>query len=61
MDIINQINLGNNFMRPIEPINRLINLDLNILCRGYSSHATVVGQLYSRRNKLEKVCIGYKV
>ena len=24
MDLINQINLGNNFMRPIEPINRLI-------------------------------------
>ena len=24
MDLINQINLGNNFVRPIEPINRLI-------------------------------------
>ena len=24
MDLINQVNLGNNFVRPIEPINRLI-------------------------------------
>ena len=24
MDLINQINLGSNFMRPIKPINRLI-------------------------------------
>ena len=24
MELINQINLGNNFMKPIEPINRLI-------------------------------------
>ena len=25
MDLINHINLGSNFVRPIEPINRLIN------------------------------------
>ena len=61
MDIINQINLGNNFVRPIEPINKLINLGLNTLCRCYSSHTTFVGLLYPRRDKSEKVYIGYKV
>ena len=61
MDIINQINLGNNFVRPIEPINKLINLGLNTLCRGYSSHTTFVGLLYPRGDKSENVYIGYKV
>ena len=88
MDLINQINLGSNFVRPIEPINRLIQtqfkllqytlkkierflvrkgvlfggvLDLNTLCRGHSSHTTLVGLLYLGGNKSEKVCIGYKV
>ena len=31
MDLINQINLSNNFMRSIEPINRLIHTQSNIL------------------------------
>ena len=61
MDIINQINLGNNFVRPIEPINKLINLGLNTLCRGYSSYTTFVGLLYPRGDKSEKVYTGYKV
>ena len=93
MDIINQINLGSNFVRPIELINRLIQtqfkllqytpkkkkkkkierflarkglfssgaLGLNTLCRGCSSHTTLVGLLYPGGDKLETVCTGYKV
>ena len=61
IDIINQINLGNNFVRPIEPINKLINLGLNTLCRGYSSYTTFVGLLYPRGDKSEKVYTDYKV
>ena len=89
MDLINQINLGSNFVRPIEVINKLIQtqskllrythkkiiekflarkdvlssgaLDLNTLCRGRSSHTTLVGLLYPKGDKLEKVCTGYKV
>ena len=77
-------------MRPIEPINRLIQtqskllqyththtkierflarkgvlsgevLGLNTLCRGCSSHTILVGLLYPRGDKSEKVCTGYKV
>ena len=76
-------------MRPIKPINKLIQtqfkllqytlkkkiesflaskgvlsggaLGLNALCRDYSSHTTLVGLLYPRGDKSEKVCIGYKV
>ena len=82
MDLIKHIYLGNNFMRPIEPINRLIqtqskllqkytkkikrilarkgvisggDLGLNTLCRGRSSHTTLVGLLYPRGDKSEKV------
>ena len=36
-------------------------LGLNTLCRSCSSHTTLVGLLYPRRDKSEKVCIGYKV
>ena len=36
-------------------------LDLNTLCRGCSSHMTLVGLLYPRGDKSEKVCTGYKV
>ena len=91
MDLINQINLGSNFMRPIELINRLIHtqskllqytkkkkkkierflakkgvlsggvLGLNILCRGCTSHTTLVELLYLGGDKSEKVCTGYKV
>ena len=87
MDLINQNELGNNFVRPIEPINRLIQtqskqlqytqkierflarkgvlsggaLGLNTLCRGCSSHTTLVGLLYPGGDKSEKVCTGYKV
>ena len=88
MDLINLLNLGSNFVRPIEPINRLIQtqfkilqytlkkierflvrkgvlfggaLDLNTLCRGHSSHMTLVGLLYLGGDKSEKVCTGYKV
>ena len=35
-------------------------LGLNTLCRGYSSHTTLVGLLYPRGDKSEKVCTGYK-
>ena len=31
MDLINQINLGSNFVRPIEPINRLIQTQSKLL------------------------------
>ena len=77
-------------MRPIEPINRLIQtqskllqhtihtqktqrllarkgvlsggaLGLNTLCRGCSSHTTLVGLLYPGRDKSETVCTDYKV
>ena len=77
-------------MRPIEPINRLIQtqskllqhtihtqktqrllamkgvlsggaLGLNTLCRGCSSHTTLVGLLYPRGDKSETVCTDYKV
>ena len=78
-------------MRPIEPINRLIQtqskllqhtihrkkkierflarkgvlsvgvLGLNTLCRGCSSHTTLVGLLYPGGDKSEKVCTGYEV
>ena len=90
MDLINLINLGSNFVRPIELINKLIQtqskllqytiytkkiesflerksvlsggaLDLNTLCRGHSSHTTLVGLLYLGGDKSEKVCTGYKV
>ena len=90
MDLINQINLGSNFVRPIEPINGLIQtlskllqkytkkkeierflarkgvlsgraLSLSTLYRGCSSRTTLVGLLYPRGDKLEKVCTGYKV
>ena len=82
--------LGNNFVRPIEPINRLIQtqskllqyilkkkkierflarkgvlfggvLGLNTLCRGRSSHTTLVRLLYPRGDKSEKVYTGYKI
>ena len=91
MDLINQINLDSNFVRPIEHINRLSQtqskllqhtlkkkekierflvrkgvlsggaLDLNTLCRGHSSHTTLVGLLYPWGDKSEIVCTGYKV
>ena len=89
MDLINHINLGSNFVRPIELINRLIQtqskllqytliyiyigvlgkegcssngaLGLNTLCRGCSSHTTLVRLLYPGGDKLETVCTGYKV
>ena len=43
---------------------RLVPLDqtqLNTLCRGCSSHTTLVGLLYPGGDKSEKVCTGYKV
>ena len=84
------INLGSNFVRLIEPINRLIQiqskllqyilkkkkierflarkgvlsggvLGLNTLCRGRSSHTTLVRLLYPGGDKSEKVYTGYKV
>ena len=36
-------------------------LGLNTLCRDCSSHMTFVRLLYPKGDKLEKVCIGYKV
>ena len=77
-------------MKPIEPINRLIQtqfkllqhtihtqkierllarkgvlsggvLGLNTLCKGCSSHMTLVGLLYPGGDKSETVCTGYKV
>ena len=36
-------------------------LGLNTLCRGCSSHTTLVGLLYTGRDKSEKVCTGYKI
>ena len=36
-------------------------LGINTLCRSCSSHRTLVGLLYSRGDKSEKFCIGYKV
>ena len=36
-------------------------LGLNTLYRGCSSHTTLVGLLYPRGDKSEKVCTGYKV
>ena len=36
-------------------------LGLNTLCRGCSSHMTLVGLLYPRGDKSETVCTGYKV
>ena len=36
-------------------------LGLNILCRGCSSHMTLVGLLYLRGDKSENVCTGYKI
>ena len=85
--------LGSSYLRPIEPINRLIQtqsklqqftihkrknreilgkegcsgvlsggaLGLNTLCRGCSSHTTLVGLLYPEGDKSEKVCTGYEV
>ena len=84
MDLINQNKLGSNFVRLIEPINRLIQtqskllqytihtqkierllarkgvlfggaLGLNTLCRGHSSHMTLVGLLYLGGDKSETV------
>ena len=84
MDLINQINLSSNFVRPIKLIqtqSKLLQytlkkierflarkgvltggaLGLNILCRGCSSHTTLVGLLYLEGDKSEKICTGYKV
>ena len=36
-------------------------LDLNTLCRGCSSHTTLVGLLYPGGDKSEKVCTSYEV
>ena len=36
-------------------------LNLNTLCRGCSSHTTLVGLLYPGGDKSEKVCTGYEV
>ena len=36
-------------------------LGLNTLCRGCSSHTTLVGLLYLGGDKSEKVCTGYEV
>ena len=36
-------------------------IGLNILCRGCSSHTTLVGLLYLREDKSKKVYTGYKV
>ena len=36
-------------------------LGLNTLCRGCSSHTTLVGLLYPGGDKSEKVCTGYEV
>ena len=36
-------------------------LSLNTLCRGCSSHTTLVGLLYHGGDKSEKVCTGYEV
>ena len=35
-------------------------LGLNTMCKGCSSHTTLVRLLYPRGDKSEKVCIGYK-
>ena len=35
-------------------------LGLNTLCRGCSSHTTLVGLLHPGGDKSEKVCTGYK-
>ena len=99
MDLINQINLGNIFLSPIEPINRLIRTQYNIqhynnkkcnnykhsytlknrevpgneecfsggvlvvntLCRGCFSHATIIGLLYPKGDRSEKIFTSYKV
>ena len=36
-------------------------LGLNTLCRGCSSHTTLIVLLYPREDKSEKVCTGYTV
>ena len=36
-------------------------LGLNTLCKGCSSHTTLVGLLYPGGDKLEKVCTSFKV
>ena len=36
-------------------------LGFNTLCRGCSSHTTLVGLLYPGEDKSKKVCTGYKV
>ena len=36
-------------------------LGFNTLCRGCSSHTTLVGLLYPGGDKSEKVCTGYEV
>ena len=36
-------------------------LGLNTLCKGCSSHTTLVGLLYPGGDKSEKICTGYEV
>ena len=36
-------------------------LGLNTLCRGCSSHTTLVGLLYPGGDKSKKICTGYEV
>ena len=74
MDLINQINVGSNFMRPIEPINRHIQTQSKLLQYTHtkikrflakkgvlSGGALSFGLLYSGGDKSEKVCTDYKV
>ena len=44
MDLINQINLGSDFVRPIEPINKLIQTQSKLLQKYTKKNGEVLGQ-----------------
>ena len=56
MDIINQINLGSNFMRPIEPINRLIQTQSKLL--QHIIHTQKIERLLARKGVLSGGVLG---
>ena len=56
MDIINQINLGSNFVRPIELINRLIQTQSKLL--QYTIHTHKIERLLARKSVLSGGALG---
>ena len=55
MELINQINLGSNFVRPIEPINRLIHTQSKLL---QYTHTKIIERFLARKCVLSDGALG---